>query len=491
MPATLRISWSRPSGCGSCTFEYGYKLHNDSTYITGATPSGTVQIITGLQNAATYDVRLRTVAPDLDGVTGPIRSRWIQSSVVTCDTQPPELNSPTQTPLPTATPTITPTPTATNAPTPTGTPTPTATSIPNTFTPTPTATSTGGGTLLNSKYATSGVSGVCGGSGTDVNIYFGGVSIQLGEVLYYYDNLTGPVANGYYYVAAYNTIYHVTSGSGNVAETLYCPTPTPNVFEVNNLFIDVSAYAACNEPYFGPVTLSGYGTNISNIIGFIEIPSIIQDYIGQSPMFVRQTYRPTQGAEPITGVREYTRNGATASVNGAMGDCPPPNATPTPTPTATPIPQITVNIYGRQEVPYNVDTNNLQLVYSTSSSPNNNNTTSSGIQKSTSEIGTFLVSPSINSGDYLNLGAFLREMDGICDYVEVNVNVFAHGAFSSTRFSDSNGSLFSDYGCGLQGTLNGVSIPVSQSIDVYIRPTSTGGCGFMGNKPLECLSSGQ
>lgn len=90
MGATLTISWTRPTNCTLCTFEYGYKLHSDTTYITGATLSGTSQVITGLVNGASYDVRLRTVAPDTDGVTGPIRSRWITSSVVTCDFFPPE-----------------------------------------------------------------------------------------------------------------------------------------------------------------------------------------------------------------------------------------------------------------------------------------------------------------------------------------------------------------------------------------------------------------
>jgi len=144
MGATLTISWTRPTNCTSCTFEYGYKLHSNSTYITGATLSGTSQVITGLVNGASYDVRLRTVAPDTDGVTGPIRSRWITSSVVTCDFFPPEI---AETPLPTPTPypTATPLPTATPQPTPT--PGPTATPLP---TATPTALPCTTGTLVSS-----------------------------------------------------------------------------------------------------------------------------------------------------------------------------------------------------------------------------------------------------------------------------------------------------------------------------------------------------
>jgi hypothetical protein len=164
-----------------------------------------------------------------------------------------------------------------------------------------------------------------------------------------------------------------------------------------------------------------------------------------------------------------------------------------PTPTATVPPQITVNIYGRQNTPYNPVSNNLQLVYQTYGStlgPVNN--TTSGIQKSLIEGETFLVSPSVDAGGYLNLGAFLRVTDDTCDYLEVNVNVFAAGAYLSSRFTDPTGSLLSDYGCGLQGSINGVSIPVSQSIDVYITPTSTGVCLGSALTPpgLECLNTG-
>jgi len=38
--AQLILTWSIPPGCEECTFEYRYKLHSDSTYITGTTLSG-------------------------------------------------------------------------------------------------------------------------------------------------------------------------------------------------------------------------------------------------------------------------------------------------------------------------------------------------------------------------------------------------------------------------------------------------------------------
>jgi hypothetical protein len=192
-------------------------------------------------------------------------------------------------------------------------------------------------------------------------------------------------------------------------------------------------------------------------------------------------------------VRLYKRSGSTDTLlpSGTCINCLTINE---PTPTPTPIPQITVNIYGRQNTPYDAETNNLQLVYQTyNTTLGTVNHTTSGIQKSLIEGETFLVSPSVDAGGYLNLGAFLRVTDDTCDYLEVNVNVFAAGAYSSGRFTNSAGSLLSDYGCGLQGSLNGVSIPVSQAIDVYITPTSTGVCLGSALIPpgLECLTTNQ
>ncbi len=119
--ATLTISWTAPTPCDGCTYEYRYKLSSDSTYITGAT-SNTSVTVGSLTDGATYDYGVRTVC-------GPIRSSWSTSASVTCDSAP--------TPTPTATPTATPTPTPTVGATVTPTPTPTATATP---TPTPTAT---------------------------------------------------------------------------------------------------------------------------------------------------------------------------------------------------------------------------------------------------------------------------------------------------------------------------------------------------------------
>ena len=201
------------------------------------------------------------------------------------------------------------------------------------------------------------------------------------------------------------------------------------------------------------------------------------------------TYDSTLGSY----VRLFKRSGSTNTLlpSGTCINC---LTISEPTPTPTPIPQITVNIYGRQNTPYDAVSNNVQLVYQTyytSLGPVNH--TTSGIQKSLVEQDTFLVSPSVSAGGYLNLGAFLRETDGACDYLEVNVNVFAAGAYLSSRFTDPTGSLLSDFGCGLEGSINGVSIPVSQTIDVYITPTSTGVCFGSALTPpgLECLTTNE
>jgi hypothetical protein len=126
--AQLILTWSAPSDCSGCTFEYRYKLSSASTYVTGAT-SNTIVTINNLIDAQTYNYSVRTVCPDAGGN---LRSRWLNGSSVTCNTNPPL--------QPTPTPTITPTPTST--PTSTPTPTPTATVLTPTATPTPTPTPT-------------------------------------------------------------------------------------------------------------------------------------------------------------------------------------------------------------------------------------------------------------------------------------------------------------------------------------------------------------
>lgn len=125
--ANLTISWTAPTPCVGCTYEYRYKLSTNTTYITGATSNTSVSI-SSLTDAATYNYGVRTVC-------GSIRSAWSSAATVTCDSEP----ALTVTPTPTATPTATPSPTPTSGPTstPTATPTPTPTA---TATPTPTAT---------------------------------------------------------------------------------------------------------------------------------------------------------------------------------------------------------------------------------------------------------------------------------------------------------------------------------------------------------------
>ena len=286
------------------------------------------------------------------------------------------------------------------------------------------------------------------------------------------------------------------------------PTATPYRIVANDLWVgdpgDVEFGDDTSCGHTSPINTEGAvdawlysATNIcdatsletDNALGFNWISAEMSpnQYIWISQTGI--TYDSTLG----NYVRLYKRSGSTDTLlpSGTCINCLTINE---PTPTPTPIPQITVNIYGRQNTPYDAETNNLQLVYQTYNTtlgPVNN--TTSGIQKSIIEGETFLVSPSVDAGGYLNLGAFLRVTDSTCDYVEVNVNVFAAGAYLSSRFTDSTGSLLSDYGCGLQGSLNGVSIPVSQAIDVYITPTSTGVCFGSALTPpgLECLTTNQ
>ena len=286
------------------------------------------------------------------------------------------------------------------------------------------------------------------------------------------------------------------------------PTPTPYRIVANDLWVgdpgdvEFGDNTSCahtspiNAIYDGVDAWLYSATNIcdatsvetDNALGFNWVSAEMSpdQYIWISQTGI--TYDSTLG----NYVRLYKRSGSTNTLlpSGTCISCLSINE---PTPTPTPIPQITVNIYGRQNTPYDAVSNNLQLVYQTYNTtlgPVNN--TTSGIQKSIIESETFLVSPSVDAGGYLNLGAFLRVTDSTCDYLEVNVNVFAAGAYSSSRFTNSAGSLLSDYGCGLQGSINGVSIPVSQSIDVYITPTSTGVCLGSALTPpgLECLNTG-
>jgi hypothetical protein len=291
--------------------------------------------------------------------------------------------------------------------------------------------------------------------------------------------------------------------------TIITPTPTAYRIVANDLWVgdpgdvefgdDTSCAhtSPINDVYDGVSAWLYSATNICDATSLETDFSLGYDWVldEMTPneyIWISQTgitYDSTLGSY----VRLYKRSGSTNTLlpSGTCINCLTINE---PTPTPTPIPQITVNIYGRQNTPYDDVSNNLQLVYQTYyTSLGTVNHTTSGIQKSLVEQDTFLVNPSVNAGGYINLGLFLRETDGACDYLEVNVNVFAAGAYLSSRFTDSTGSLLSDYGCGLQGSLNGVSIPVSQAIDVYITPTSTGVCFGSALIPpgLECLTTNQ
>ena len=67
--ANLTISWTAPTPCVGCTYEYRYKLSTDTTYITGATANTYSPTISSLTDGATYNYGVRTVC-------GSIRSAW-------------------------------------------------------------------------------------------------------------------------------------------------------------------------------------------------------------------------------------------------------------------------------------------------------------------------------------------------------------------------------------------------------------------------------
>ena len=91
--AQLIITWSPPADCNGCTYEYRYKLSSASTYVTGST-SNTIVTINGLIDAQTYNYSVRTICPDAGGN---LRSRWLNGSSVTCNTNPPLQPTPTPT----------------------------------------------------------------------------------------------------------------------------------------------------------------------------------------------------------------------------------------------------------------------------------------------------------------------------------------------------------------------------------------------------------
>jgi hypothetical protein len=103
MASTLTISWTAPTPCVGCTYEYQYKLSSDTAFISGST-SNTSVVISSLTDGATYNYQVRTVC-------GPVRSLWSTSSTVTCDTAPTPAPTvaPTETPAPTVAPTTPPT----------------------------------------------------------------------------------------------------------------------------------------------------------------------------------------------------------------------------------------------------------------------------------------------------------------------------------------------------------------------------------------------
>jgi hypothetical protein len=286
------------------------------------------------------------------------------------------------------------------------------------------------------------------------------------------------------------------------------PTPTPYRIIANDLWVGDSgdvefgddtscAHTSPINTVYGAVDAWLYSaTNICDATS-IEADSslgynwILGEMTPNAYMWVSQTgitYNSTLGSY----VRLYKRNGST-SVLLPSGNCINCLSINEPTPTPTAIPLITVNIYGQLSgIPYDADTNNVQLIYQTYYAPTLGaiGYTTTGIQKSLTESGTFLISPSVNQGGNLNLGVFRRVQDGECAYREIRAHVFADDVFSVTRFDDPTGALSTYSGIGQQGDIYGVSIPISsQSVDIYVTYVGTD-TQITNTPPLPCIVSG-
>jgi hypothetical protein len=191
--AQLTLTWSPPADCNGCTYEYRYKLSSASTYVTGAT-SNTIVTINNLIDAETYNYSVRTICPDAGGN---LRSRWLNGSSVTCNTNPPL--------QPTPTPTITPTPTSTSTPTPTPTATANSVSI--------TADSYQG--TISSCAATA-----------DTPVFYVG-TLGDGTTLYTTSSLTPTFdGDGDWYKIGSSNVGRI-SGLGVISQYQVCSTPTP------------------------------------------------------------------------------------------------------------------------------------------------------------------------------------------------------------------------------------------------------------------------
>jgi hypothetical protein len=262
----------------------------------------------------------------------------------------------------------------------------------------------------------------------------------------------------------------VSTPTSTPTSTPIPPTATPFATILNNVYVSdpltstpteqdltLAIEDACegnsniNTFLGGPATMTVYGSSICDASAMFDPSTIIQQDVTSGGIIIISQEINNFGGSGGNKLwyRKFQRSvGVNVNMYTPIGGC---LECGVPTPTATVPPQITVNIYGRQNTPYNPVSNNLQLVYQTySSTLGPLNHTSSGVQKSLIEGETFLVSPNVDAGGYLNLGLYLRETNGACDYLEVNVNVFVAGAYLTSRFTDSTGSLLSVSGCGLE-----------------------------------------
>jgi hypothetical protein len=243
----------------------------------------------------------------------------------------------------------------------------------------------------------------------------------------------------------------------------------------------------------GPATVTVYGSSICDASRMFNPNNLIKDDVqGLQMIILRQAINNFGGSGGIKlWYRKFQRaGGVNTNLFLPIGGCLECGVEPPP---PEPIPQTTVNIYGLQTVPYNENTNNVQLIYQkyTTQGLGSIGYTTTGIQKSTTESGTYLTSVTIDQGGNLNLGVFRRvHEDGECNYREITANVFSDTTpFSLDNFTVTTNAISTYTGCGLEGTINGVSIPISsQSVDIYVTfSDSLTDCGFTDTPPLPCL----
>jgi hypothetical protein len=312
--AQLILTWSPPADCNGCTYEYRYKLSSASTYVTGAT-SNTIVTINGLIDAQTYNYSVRTICPDAGGN---LRSRWLNGSSVTCNTNPPL--------QPTPTPTITPTPTATGTPTPTPTPTATVSAPTATPTPTPTPTVTTPSCLTGTLYAT----GNCSSAETSTFTLTSGYQATITPTGFFYSGTGTRYAYAYLRTNTGTNIQTFTLTQVN-SSVSYSPSTytltTPGTYQLYGQQVDCAQNGGAGGS--GSITLTVGNCQVSSAPtatptptptpNYYSITVNLQGMIGQNGNL--QIYQSSDGISYQSSLTLTSNDGdyASSGFNGTPG----------------------------------------------------------------------------------------------------------------------------------------------------------------------------